>query len=216
MINLISALPGHNIVRHLSTCFYHGCHEIDALELSHTGVRVYTLIPPKTRTPLAALVTLIVMCVSAFITEESAENTRANCAVSLFGLLVMIFVLWATSRDRKRIQWYTVIGGMLTQFAIVVFVLRTTAGYDIFNFISGLARDLLGFANKDTAFLTATSVTELGWLLTGVVPPIIFVTLVPILLALPLYQHRSSWRTSHSASTHKRWYRLASCPSQHH
>ena len=156
---------------------------------NNTGVQVYNRIPAKFRTPLAALFTVAVICIGAFVTEESADNTRANRAVSLFGLLVMIFVLWATSRDRKRIKWHTVIGGMLTQFVIAVFVLRTTAGYDIFNFISGLARDLLGFANQGTAFLTATSVTELGWFLTGVVPPIIFfVALVQLLYYSGLLQ----------------------------
>ena len=149
---------------------------------NHSGVRIYDMIPPHLRTPLAALLTVAVICAGAFATEESADNTRANRAVSLFGLLVMIFVLWATSRDRKRIKWHTVIGGMLTQFIIALFVLRTTAGYDIFNFISGLARDLLGFAGQGTTFLTDASVTQLGWFLTGVVPPIIFfVALVQLL-----------------------------------
>ena len=149
---------------------------------NNTGVRVYSIITPKLRTPLAALVAIAVICIGAFVTEESADNTRANRAVSLFGLLVMILVLWATSRDRKRIKWHTVIGGMLTQFVVAVFVLRTSVGYDIFNFISGLARDLLGFANQGLAFLTAESVTQLGWFLTGVVPAIIFfVSLVQLL-----------------------------------
>ena len=140
------------------------------------------LIPQKLALPAAALVTVAVILIGAFVSKESADNTRANRAVSLFGLLVMIVVLYATSRDRQRIKWHTVIGGMLTQFVIAVFVLGTKAGYDIFNFISGLARDLLGFANQGTVFLTAESVPKLGWFLTGVVPPIIFfVALVQLL-----------------------------------
>lgn len=105
---------------------------------------------------------------------ESEDNTRANRAVSLFGLAVFIFVLWATSRNRKAIQWHTVIVGQLVQFIVALFVLRTKAGYDIFSFVSNLCEDLLGFANDGVAFLTATSVTKLGWFFTGVVPPIIF------------------------------------------
>ena len=149
---------------------------------NHTGVLVYNNIPEKLRVPAAAAVTVAVFLVGSFVSKESADNTRGNRAISLLGLVIMIALLWATSRDRKKIRWHTVIGGMLTQFVIAVFVLRTDAGYDIFNFISSLARDLLGFANQGTSFLTAESVVELGWFLTGVVPPIIFfVALVQLL-----------------------------------
>ena len=57
-----------------------------------------------------------------------------------------------------------------------------TGSDDIFGFISGLARDLLGFADQGTAFLTDTSVPQLGWFLTSVIPAIIFfVALVQLL-----------------------------------
>ncbi|KAK7897614.1 hypothetical protein LTR67_004243 [Exophiala xenobiotica] len=156
---------------------------------NHTGVRVYQALPEKTRLPLAATVAVAVILLGAFVSEESADNTRSNRAISLLGLAIMLVVLWATSRDRRKIRWHTVIGGMLTQFVIAVFVLRTQAGYDIFNFISGLARALLGFADQGTSFLTAESVVDLHWFLTGVVPPIIFfVALVQVLYYLGILQ----------------------------
>ena len=149
---------------------------------NQTGVRVYNMIPPKLRIPLAAAGTFAVIVVGSFASKESEDNTRENRAVSLFGLVVLIAVLYATSRDRRKIPWHTVIAGMLTQFIIALFVLRTKAGYDIFNFISFLARELLGFANQGVIFLTASSVPDLHWFLTGVVPPIIFfVALVQLL-----------------------------------
>jgi concentrative nucleoside transporter, CNT family len=71
---------------------------------------------------------------------------------------------------------------MLTQFIIAVFVLRTKAGYDIFAFISSLARSLLGFAQQGTIFLTDKTVPKLPWFLINVIPPIIFfVALVQLL-----------------------------------
>ncbi|EXJ87324.1 CNT family concentrative nucleoside transporter [Capronia epimyces CBS 606.96] len=156
---------------------------------NNTGVRVYQMIPDRLRIPLAALVAIAVILVGSFVSEESADNTRGNRGISLLGLAVMIALLWLTSRDRRKIRWHTVIGGMLTQFVIAVFVLRTKAGYDIFNFISGLARDLLGFADQGTSFLTADSVIDLHWFLTGVVPPIVFfVALVQVLYYLGVLQ----------------------------
>ena len=149
---------------------------------NQTGTRVYGLIPEKLRTPAAALVTIAVFLVGSMVSEESANNTRGNRAISLVGLALLIAILYATSRNRSKIRWHTVIGGMLTQFIISVFVLRTDAGYDIFNFISYLARQLLGFAQQGTAFLTTPDVASLPWFLIGVVPPIIFfVALVQLL-----------------------------------
>lgn len=130
---------------------------------NNSAVRVYNLIPAKLHKPLATALTVAVMLAGTFASEEVADNTRANRAVSLFGLLVAILGLWATSRNRSRIPWHTVIGGMLAQFVIALFVLRTQAGYDIFNFISFLARSLLGFANQGVTFLTDKNVPNLPW-----------------------------------------------------
>jgi CNT family concentrative nucleoside transporter len=141
---------------------------------NNTGVRFASLIPEKMRVPAGAALTIAVIIVGAFASEESEDNTRANRAISLFGLAVFIAGFYATSRNRSKIMWHTVIVGMLMQFIIALFVLRTTAGYDIFNFISELARELLGFANDGVTFLTSADVPKLGWFFTGVIPAIIF------------------------------------------
>lgn len=60
---------------------------------------------------------------------------------------------------------------------------------DIFAFVSELARNLLGFANDGTAFLTAEYVPGLNWFITGVLPAIIFfVALVQLLYYLGFIQ----------------------------
>lgn len=86
------------------------------------------MIPAKLRLPLGAAGTIAVFIVGTFTTAESADNTRGNRAISLFGLLVFIAAFWATSRDRKAIKWQTVIVGMLAQYILALFVLRTKAG----------------------------------------------------------------------------------------
>ncbi|KAI2629425.1 NupC family nucleoside transporter [Xylaria nigripes] len=155
----------------------------------HTVFRVYELIPKYLHQPLAAVGTVAVFLVGTLVPEESADNTRLGRLQALFGLLVMIAVMSATSRKFSAIPWHTVIGGMLTQFIIALFVLRTHAGYDIFSFISQLARTLLGFANQGVSFLTDDSVTKLTWFFIGVIPPIIFfVALVALLFHLGLVQ----------------------------
>jgi CNT family concentrative nucleoside transporter len=154
-----------------------------------TSTPIVNAIPEKFRTPLGALVCVSVILIGSFASPESADNTRENRAVSLFGLLVFIVVLYLTSRNRKKIIWHTVIVGMLVQFIIALFVLRSGAGYDIFNFISLLARKLLGFASDGVSFLTAedflkmtTPLQPANWFLVGVIPAIIFFVSVVQLL----------------------------------
>ena len=141
---------------------------------SNTALRVVALIPEKMRVWAGAAVTVATIIVGSFASDESEDNTRENRAVSLFGLAVFIFVFWATSRNRKKIVWHTVIVGMLTQFIIALFVLRTKAGFDIFQFISTLARLLLGFAEDGVAFLTTKEISENKFFFFSVLPAIIF------------------------------------------
>jgi CNT family concentrative nucleoside transporter len=132
------------------------------------------MIPQKLRLPLGAAGTVAVFVVGTFASEETADNTRANRAVSLAGLILFIFGFYATSNNRKAIQWQTVIVGMLAQYILALFVLRTQAGYDIFNFIAFLATSLLGFAAEGTAFLLSKDLLAFHYFLLGVIPPIIF------------------------------------------
>lgn len=149
---------------------------------NHTGTQVANMIPEKLRIPAGAALTIAVIIVGSFVSEENADNTRANRAISLFGLVVLIFGMWATSKHRKNINWHTVIVGMLMQFIIALFVLRTGVGYDIFNFISGLATSLLGFAKKGVAFLTSDDIAAYPYFFFSVLPAIIFfVALVQML-----------------------------------
>jgi CNT family concentrative nucleoside transporter len=108
-----------------------------------TGVRFASLIPEKLRIPSGAALTIAVIIVGSMASPESEDNTRVNRVISLVGLCVFLFGFYITSRNRKMINWHTVIVGMLVQFIIALFVLRTGVGFDIFNFISELARLLL-------------------------------------------------------------------------
>jgi CNT family concentrative nucleoside transporter len=156
----------------------------------HTGVKFVSFIPEKMRIPSAAALTIAVIIIGAFASEESADNTRANRAVSLFGLVVFLFCFYITSRNRKKIVWHTVIVGMLVQFIIALFVLRTKAGYDIFTFISDLARQLLEFAKKGVAFLTTDDiVAENTYFFFSVLPAIIFFVAFVQVGSFPLLPH---------------------------
>ncbi|KAI5299749.1 Meiotic recombination protein dmc1 [Ascosphaera pollenicola] len=156
----------------------------------HVALRAKEFIPHKWRTPLSALFVLIVFCLGAFCSEPSADNNRLNRGISLIGILVLIATLYAFSKDRKRINWQTVIVGMLAQFIVALFVLRSKVGYDIFKFVSDRATDLLGFADKGTAFLTSDNVvqTVTFFLITVLPAAIFFISIVSILYYIGLLQ----------------------------
>ncbi|VVT51450.1 uncharacterized protein SAPINGB_P003100 [Magnusiomyces paraingens] len=139
-----------------------------------TIVKFISFIPEKYRTLAAAIGTVAVILVGTFVTPEHPESKRKDRAISFFGCLVAIFALWATSKNRKAIQWHTVISGMLIQFIIALFVLRTKCGYDVFNFISFLARKLLSFARDGVAFITTTEISQYTYFFFSVLPAIIF------------------------------------------
>lgn len=139
-----------------------------------TAVRFVSVIPEKMRIPAAAILVIAVILIGSFVSDESLNNTRDNRAVSLFGLLVFIGVLWATSKHRAHIKWHTVIVGMLMQFIIALFVLRTGVGFDIFEFISGLAESLLSYARDGVTFLTNAEIANLPMFFMSVLPAIIF------------------------------------------
>lgn len=109
------------------------------------------MIPEKVRLPLGAAGTIAVIVVGTFCSPGSADNTLTNRAISLFGLLVFVGGFYATSRDRKNINWQTVIVGILAQFLLALFVLRTKAGVSSRKQRS----DLTLIDNISTTFLTS-------------------------------------------------------------
>lgn len=140
------------------------------------------LVPERYRTITGAVVAIAVILVGTFVSEETADNTRQNRGVSILGLVVILFGFWATSKHRQAVKWRTVIVGMLAQYIIGLFVLRTGVGYDIFKFIADRAGDLLGFAKDGVAFITNTATANLGMFFFGVIPAIIFfISLVQVL-----------------------------------
>ena len=121
-----------------------------------------------------AVITVGVILLGTFVPSETEYSKRKDRAISFFGCIVAIFLLFVTSKAPSKINWNAVIGGMLMQFIIALFVLRTKCGYDVFNFISTLARELLGFAKDGVAFLTNKDVSQLGMFFFTVLPSVAF------------------------------------------
>ncbi|RMZ89831.1 hypothetical protein DV736_g2935, partial [Chaetothyriales sp. CBS 134916] len=153
----------------------------------HTVPHIVNAIPPKLRTPGAGAGTAITLIVVALSPSNLAKDERIDRVISLIGLGLCIFLLWATSKHRAHVVWHTVIVGMLAQFIIALFVLRTGVGFSIFNFLATLARELLAYAKSaGMAFLTSDSFVagpDGNFYLVGVLPCIaLFVAIVHLLI----------------------------------
>lgn len=97
-------------------------------------------VPEKLHVPLGFALVIAVVIITTFASPTTVDNSYKNRGISIAGLFVFYLVLYITSANRKKIVWRTVLVGLLCQFLLALFVLRSQAGYDIFNFISFLAR----------------------------------------------------------------------------
>ncbi|KAI8810444.1 Na+ dependent nucleoside transporter C-terminus-domain-containing protein, partial [Cladochytrium replicatum] len=80
-------------------------------------------------------------------------STLVQRVQSIAGIIIMLGILFATSRNRKAIQWRVVIVGMFLQYLLALFILRTQLGVNVFQFISNLITTFLGFAYDGLAFI---------------------------------------------------------------
>lgn len=140
-------------------------------------------VPAKWSLLVSFVVLVALIATAAFVEPEYDGDTYASRGICMAGLALTIGILWATSRHRRMVCWYTILVGLYLQFLSALFVLRTVVGYTIFSWLSDRAADLLGFADEGLAFLTNSTVPTLGWFLITVAPPIIFFAAVAQLLS---------------------------------
>ena len=97
-------------------------------------------IPQQLKIPMATILVGAVILIGTFASPQSADNNYKNRGISLAGLVIFYAILYISSAKRGMIVWQTVLVGVLCQYLLALFVLRTQVGYSIFNFISLLAR----------------------------------------------------------------------------
>ncbi|CZR55547.1 related to concentrative Na+-nucleoside cotransporter CNT1/CNT2 [Phialocephala subalpina] len=132
------------------------------------------VVPEGHRIITGATVVIVALFLGVFIPGETEYNKRSDRAVSVFGYLVFMAGLYITSRHRKHINWKPVVVGILVQFIMGFFVLRTTLGKTIFKFISDALTTLLEYAYQGVVFLTDSSVLKLGWFLVNSLSVFVF------------------------------------------
>ena len=74
-------------------------------------------------------------------------------AISALGLLVMIFLAWLMSSNRRQLNWRIIFGGLALQIAFALFILRTTPGRLMFDGIGDLFEALNANVEAGSSFL---------------------------------------------------------------
>jgi len=77
----------------------------------------------------------------------------ADIAFGFTGLAVLISIAFAFSNSKKSINWIQVAIGLSMQIVFAFFVIKTSWGADIFDFIGSIFVRIISFTNEGSAFI---------------------------------------------------------------
>ncbi|KAJ3163500.1 hypothetical protein HDU86_000080 [Geranomyces michiganensis] len=101
------------------------------------------------------VVTLACMLITALFTD-SKESTRGERVQSWAGVLFILALGVASSRNRKAINIQTIAVGIFLQFIFGLLVLKWQTGTDIFQWFSNFINKFLGYSHGGLEFLFGT------------------------------------------------------------
>jgi len=131
-------------------------------------------IPYRTRLAVGWLCLLGIVFGSAFGFPLQPGTTFGDRAINVLGLFIFQLGFYITSSNRAEIPWPTVIVGLFLQQAIALFVLKTGAGFSIFNWIATLAADFLNEALAGAVFFFDQNTINSHWFFVNTLASIIF------------------------------------------
>ena len=108
--------------------------------------------------------------------------------ISILGICLIILFSWAISRDKAKINWRTIISGLALQAGLAFFILKTSIGEKVFEFLSKGIIAILALAEKGGEFAFGSLYKDAGFIFAfKITPAIIFISaLVAVLYYLRL------------------------------
>ena len=76
-----------------------------------------------------------------------------SIAFGIFGLSVLLFLVWCLSMDRRNINWRLVAAGIGLQLAFAIFVILVPGGRALFEFLSAIFVKVISFAMVGSSFI---------------------------------------------------------------
>ena len=112
--------------------------------------------------------------------------------ISLFGLLLMLFIAYLCSENKRKINWRTVISGVLLQTLFGLIILKTSVGHQVFEGAREFFAGILNFTNEGSNFVfgNLNNPGKMGFIFAFMVlPTIIFMSsLMSVLYHLGIMQ----------------------------
>lgn len=97
---------------------------------------------------LGVITACLMIGIAIWCSYEEPERLIAGA-----GLIVLVLFCYAWSWKRTQIKWRPVISGFLIQFVFALFILRTNAGFQLFDFLGTQTAILLNYTNEGASFL---------------------------------------------------------------
>ncbi|XP_033101813.1 solute carrier family 28 member 3-like isoform X2 [Anneissia japonica] len=98
--------------------------------------------------PLYILIVVALIIVLVLLTIDSPENL-----ISLAGLAIFVLFTYVFSKHPGEVKWRPVLWGLMLQFLLGLFVLRTNIGFEIFEWLGDKATLFLEFTDAGSKFL---------------------------------------------------------------
>lgn len=85
--------------------------------------------------------------------REQVNTPFSERVISAFGMVVLLFLGWLMSNDRKTVPWRVILWGTGLQLSFAVLILKTPAGRAFFAGVNDVVVALLGFTVDGAKFL---------------------------------------------------------------
>ncbi len=95
--------------------------------------------------------------------------------ISVGGLFTMLAIAWLFSEDKRRIPWRAIITGLLLQFGLALFILRTDIGLFIFEGAREAIQAVVALSDQGAKFVFGDAFKD-HFFAFSVLPTIIFVS----------------------------------------
>ncbi|KAF9963318.1 hypothetical protein BGZ70_007482 [Mortierella alpina] len=146
---LVKNLPKGTISRPIAFVWNSGAKAINSLPKLMVKVIGYG-IPP------------VALILTAALRADDDHGTRGQRLISCLGLVVLLLLTIATSKNRKAISWKIVWTGIFMQYLLGLLIIRWTVGYDIFQFIAQQAENFLSYAKEGREFIFGVNAVTVG------------------------------------------------------
>ena len=94
-------------------------------------------------------------------------------AISLLGIAAFLGIAYVLSDNRRKIRWKPVVGGLVLQFLLALFILRTQVGLALFSWLGGLIVTFFDYSDPGSIFVFGENFKE-SFFAFKVIPSIIF------------------------------------------